>query len=1196
MRYFVKKACSIALCFILALFIFLLIIFIPSNKFIVETLGNEIIAFDSGSGTKADPYLIGTKEQLTQLSYQVNNGNEAYNCAYYELACDIVLNDGTFNSIGDFHPTNGTDEVVIWDAIGNNTNYFMGVLNGNGFRVSGIFTLGTAPAALFGFVNKATIYNLGVINGYLGGYDGNSFPIYSGGIVANCQASKIINCHNSSYVFGKYAGGIAGYVQKSTIINCYNTGLVSTTKSRGGIVGGTSSGNVICNNYYLQNPQDIIAIGLADSNTDDSLCASFENYESMINIAINNENWERSLCETLNYGAEHYAEVYELTLLQWAANNEYPNFGTDIDTTHLVTYNATHNGGGESVELFVAKGEGVDLQVNAEKEDYIFVGWHTDCNSEEGLETLVMGDEDITLYAIFSVTIQISLVEESTSTIIEGISFNNETFYSFSLPDINHIEGWQAVGWRDDVDAKEMEYMVGETIELSQSKTFYAIYERQITLSFNDIESDTVYENLTSTIYYNASKVMSESFFTLPKGTIKAGYTFDKWLSEDDISFDEETFGKWEKSTTFIAKYTADSNIQYKVLHNLENVESSDYNLKFNEILLGTTDTDTLAIAKDYEGFTAQEIIQTNINGDGSTVIDIYYIRNLYNISFRLLDCDTEPYLIKTYKYNQKIDRNDIDMPERLGYKFLEWVDLPVGACIDNANVVAKWEPIKTRYKVLHFLQTLQETYDVPETVDELNGNTDSMTVALPQERKGYFALDYEQQKINADGSTEIHIKYQRNGYNLRYMQEENNEFIVYTDVKYFDSPVPVPDAPEKKGVTFVEWSQTLQFMPSNDVDIFAKWELNVPKIVGSPHNIDKVYDGQKEELVFEVSHDLDQIIYKWYRDDSKESVYEGQVLGIIDVSDSGNYYCEAKVNYNNQEKIAKSKVVTVKIDKAKIDTKSISFDDKKVYYDGLVHTIEISGELNSLVKVTYTNNSGVEIGEYIANANFTVNNNYDEIPILTATLFILEVEIVIPSDKSEEDDIISPPQNIENGATISEEDFSKENLQLNVANCMINIDKQTLCNLKTKAKLNPVVISVSVVDINEYKLKNNFPTNSKIYNLSLLIDNQEVEFSDVIELSLPYILKENEDPSNVKVWALQNESITQVENVSYENGFVKFSTNSFSNFAVGCEESNINDIANETVLIVGGVSIISIVVIVAIVIISIAKKRKSRE
>ena len=45
---------------------------------------------------------------------------------------------------------------------------------------------------------------------------------------------------------------------------------------------------------------------------------------------------------------------------------------------------------------------------------------------------------------------------------------------------------------------------------------------------------------------------------------------------------------------------------------------------------------------KNYEGFTAQEITQKTIAGDGSTIVNVYYKRNIYDVKFMNFTCNKE--------------------------------------------------------------------------------------------------------------------------------------------------------------------------------------------------------------------------------------------------------------------------------------------------------------------------------------------------------------------------------------------------------------------------------------------------------------------------------------------------------------------------------------------------------------------------
>ena len=73
---------------------------------------------------------------------------------------------------------------------------------------------------------------------------------------------------------------------------------------------------------------------------------------------------------------------------------------------------------------------------------------------------------------------------------------------------------------------------------------------------------------------------------------------------------------------------------EYKVYHFVQNEDDDEYTLKEPESLEGVVGAQTEAALKDYEGFTAQPLIQKVISEDGSTVVKIKYDRNKYTVKF----------------------------------------------------------------------------------------------------------------------------------------------------------------------------------------------------------------------------------------------------------------------------------------------------------------------------------------------------------------------------------------------------------------------------------------------------------------------------------------------------------------------------------------------------------------------------------
>lgn len=109
----------------------------------------------------------------------------------------------------------------------------------------------------------------------------------------------------------------------------------------------------------------------------------------------------------------------------------------------------------------------------------------------------------------------------------------------------------------------------------------------------------------------------------------RSGYTFTGWLDADG-----KPVTTVSGTATVTAQWTESSNTQYRVFHWQENANDDGYSLKETETQKGKTGSETKAAAKKYDGFTAETITQQTIAGDGSTIVNVYYKRNVYIVNF----------------------------------------------------------------------------------------------------------------------------------------------------------------------------------------------------------------------------------------------------------------------------------------------------------------------------------------------------------------------------------------------------------------------------------------------------------------------------------------------------------------------------------------------------------------------------------
>ena len=111
----------------------------------------------------------------------------------------------------------------------------------------------------------------------------------------------------------------------------------------------------------------------------------------------------------------------------------------------------------------------------------------------------------------------------------------------------------------------------------------------------------------------------------------RSGYTFTGWHDAEGTPVTTVS-----ETATVTAQWTASDKTEYTVIHWQENADDNGYTLVKDDTQTknGTTGAQTNAEAKNYEGFTAQAITQKTIAGDGSTIVNIYYKRDVYDVKF----------------------------------------------------------------------------------------------------------------------------------------------------------------------------------------------------------------------------------------------------------------------------------------------------------------------------------------------------------------------------------------------------------------------------------------------------------------------------------------------------------------------------------------------------------------------------------
>jgi uncharacterized repeat protein (TIGR02543 family) len=153
---------------------------------------------------------------------------------------------------------------------------------------------------------------------------------------------------------------------------------------------------------------------------------------------------------------------------------------------YTVTYNATENGGTGNTTASVQYGASVDLSKTASKEGWTFVGWSQNKDATSKTSSLTMPAKNVTLYAIFSKTITRTQYDSNGKSNTESHTiYNKDTNADFTIKSASTYSGWTHYGWTNSTSNSASSNYSNGNITLSNSLTIYALYERNIKLTYS---------------------------------------------------------------------------------------------------------------------------------------------------------------------------------------------------------------------------------------------------------------------------------------------------------------------------------------------------------------------------------------------------------------------------------------------------------------------------------------------------------------------------------------------------------------------------------------------------------------------------------------------------------------------------------------------------------------------------------------
>ena len=362
---------------------------------------------------------------------------------------------------------------------------------------------------------------------------------------------------------------------------------------------------------------------------------------------------------------------------------------------------------------------------------------------------------------------------------------------------------------------------------------------------------------------------------TTPK---KPGYTFDGWYNGTEKVENGEII---TSSMTLKAHWKA-AEVNYTVIHWWENADDDGYSFHESENKTGLTGTEANAKAKSYEGFTAQPVAKKTVKGDGSTIVSVYYKRNVYDVKFYSYSSwytSSKEYadLRITAKYGQDISKQ---WPTKNGSS--TWSTKDNGSTYQaNINTMplggTKFYGPKTGYgteTASYYVQVLpgetgtvkmdgiQYKLDHKDASPSSYYSTTTVTEEDQYPLKGYTFNKGPSTKIGQryDGAK---FYYKRNSYNLKFINNGKEDKSVekkYEQSISSENYTPTRPSSLPEYYVFDGWYEnelcegeafnfTGKKMPAQNVTLYAKWKASKVKLTYNLNNPEGTVDKDTKKV-----------------------------------------------------------------------------------------------------------------------------------------------------------------------------------------------------------------------------------------------------------------------------------------------------------------------------------------------------------
>ena len=532
----------------------------------------------------------------------------------------------------------------------------------------------------------------------------------------------------------------------------------------------------------------------------------------------------------------------------------------------------------------IKNNESLEVPATPEKEGYQFTGWFDQNGTEfTNFRIAITVTEDSTgvdLYAKFVPVCYVYFMDgKGTDARIIATKEVTEERPLTDFSDVSFVVGPDEaiIGWVDATDSPVT------SVSFNNGTTYlYPVVEKGYWITF---ESD-------GGSYVAPQFVRSGESCAAPSAPTKPGYDFDGWYN-GDTAF---TFGSsLTEDLTLTAHWTEKKDVQYTVIHRLENADDDGYSYKESVQMSGAAGSQTTATAKSYEGFTApQTITQQTIAGDGSTIVNVYYKRNEYTITFYLdnptYTCGKKEHTHNLFCYyiNGKLKCKQEEHTHDVNCGGVLTITAKYGANISTqwptVNGSNAWRTTKNGSTSQVNIDTMPlggATFYGPKTgygsetayyyVEVLpgesgtnhNGTTYKLHHSDTSPGTGYSVSEedkypitgftYKEGSRNGSRYNEAKFYYTRNSYDIVYVNTgaEDDKTVSYK----FEAPIsdarnyePTTAPAGKEGYEFAGWYAdpageqeyvfTGKTMPAQNITVYAKWKA--PTFTVTVYDVDK--------------------------------------------------------------------------------------------------------------------------------------------------------------------------------------------------------------------------------------------------------------------------------------------------------------------------------------------------------------------